>query len=374
MPIKLDFQADPADYERGVDKVIAANQRITKSSDTVSKDAVRANDKIGDSATDAAKDVDRAAGKMTDSIHDWSRDGQRDSEKLGESISEDVERGSKDAESSLGDFSSNASDLGQAAADAFSGEWDGVGQSVGQAVGDGLSVLGPLGVLAGLGAAAGISALFDTVQQGTEESKQRVSDMYDDMIESGNRFVSENYISEAIQAIQTNAEGAVTSYSKAQESAQLTGASLSTTLRALAGDTEAQTRVEDDRVRALQAAQTEQENYIEANGRESAAIGDKIGSLELLQNQFSRTNGEQQTAVDKSQVYLEAMGKNKSAADNTADAIGRIADQQSRVKSEQTITITADTSQAESQLSLFLNKNYNVGVGVLLRPGQEIPG
>jgi hypothetical protein len=367
--ISIGVGADTRQFSQGVARgVVEPLEDVSKALDGVTKDG----DKAGDKLEASMRDAQRATDRTGDEFKTLGNVIDREAKSAGRSIDRELTDGTDRAGHAVTSFKDEAAQNFAEVASSFDGSIEGAVDGVqGTLGGLATAIGGPVGLaFGGIGLAAG--AAFTLIQQGAADSEERVSQMYDDMIESGNRFVSENYISEAIQAIQTNAEGAVATYSAAQESAQLTGASLSTTLRALAGDTEAQTRVEEDRVRALQASRDEQEKYIEVNGRESAKIGDKIGALELLEKQFNRTNSEQQSAVDRSQVYLEAMGKSKSAADNTADAIGRIADQQARVNPNQNIVLTVDTSQAERQLSLFLNRDYNVGVGVLLRPGQEV--
>jgi hypothetical protein len=247
------------------------------------------------------------------------------------------------------------------------------GDLVQEVLANSLGGFGPIGMAAGIAGAAGFGILTEAINTGTEQSKERVSAMYDDMIESGQKFVTDNYVSEAIKAIQTDAEGAVSSYANAQEIATMTGAALSTVLRALAGDTAAQTEVESARREALKVAQGEQAAYIAKNGEESASIEYNISTLETQAKAFDRTNSEKDTATEKARIYAEAMSGFAAANDGASGSIDRVKSALAALPASTTVRLLADDSDLERAITRQQGRTISVNVeGQVTRIGNQV--
>jgi hypothetical protein len=360
-------------------------------------DLTRAADKSGDDIADSTKDAGRAAENLgrdyktaAGRIEDGSDEGRRATDKLersfkeladtakretrdaGDDLGRNVKRGTDKAESGFTDLKSEAAQSARETAASFREVGD-AGDLVQEVLANALGGFGPIGLAAGIAGAAGFGILTEAINRGTEESKERVSAMYDDMTESGQKFVTDSYVSEAIKAIQTDAEGAVASYAQAQEIATMTGAELSTVLRGLAGDTAAQTEVESARTSALKEAQAEQAAYIAKNGEESASIEYNISTLETQAKAFDRTNSEKDTATEKARIYAQAMGDFAAANEGAASSVDVVKSKLAALPSSTTVRLSVDDSELERAITRQQGRTISVNLeGQVTRIGNQV--
>lgn len=208
-----------------------------------------------------------------------------------------------------------------------------------------------------LGAVA--AAFTASWAQAAEDSEQRVSDMYDDFIESGRTFVSEDFIGKSIQDIQTDTN----KWADAQKRVQDSGEEISTVLRAMAGD---------------QAAIAEvHAGYVRQRDEELGKVRDTVGGIEVQQRAVEQVNqrfeesvswiGQIQTdtgtAADKAAAYRDAMG---GAVDNAAkvrDIVGQIQDRSI------TIGVNVNNAGFENWWRTVQNRAAQ-GITVNMRPDQ----
>ncbi|MDH6181812.1 polyhydroxyalkanoate synthesis regulator phasin [Microbacteriaceae bacterium SG_E_30_P1] len=186
-PISIDFLANAKGFLRGADDVEAGLEKVASSLDELAADGKDSNDKIaksGEAATEKLErsfgDLARSARRDLDNIQDDGRRNFRRFGDAGKSATERVERGmeelkdeakqsTRETVASFRDVEDVLDLIQEMAANLFVG-------------------FGPAGFLAGAAAAVGIGLAGSAIETGTEQAeayKQRISDLADQFIETG---------------------------------------------------------------------------------------------------------------------------------------------------------------------------------------------
>lgn len=400
--IGINLRADPSAFidgtkqaEKAVDDWEKASvegaDNIADKLEAVIRAMVKLGTESGKSSDDIARDL-RNLGLDAEQAEDavaavWREMGEgqraaRDVERAAESLEEVDEKAKHAADSTrdVGKASKDAGDdfstLGDIARDVLEGDF-------GSAAENAIGSLAALGVFAGAGGALasvigeGVGAIVgDFIGQwdrAARETEQRISDMFDDFLESGQSYLSQQFIDAKIGELITNTE----EWNRIREESALIGEHESTLLRANAGDLAA---VND----AISAAKerraelvAEGERYIEVNGRENAAITDQVSSIDLLIQKLAGVSGEQDTAAAKAEAARAAMEESAAANHRTADSLDRVADSARNVPDGKTVTVTADTTAFYAQMEAIRQARYSTSVGIDIvineRRGRTIP-
>lgn len=291
--IRIPFLADVAAFLRGTDNVQDALEDVGGSLDDLARDAQKTGRETGD---ELAQGVDRGTEKAADAVddleqsfRDMARDAARHAKDAGDDVGRNVKAGYRDAEQAAERFGDTAKrETGRAAetteefrdearsnfsevTSSFQGDMtsavDLVQGTLGGLAG---SIPGGVGLaMGGLAVAAGtFAALW---QEAAEATKARLGDMYDDMVESGNDFLSESLIQQEVRKIMLNEDERVTDYAAALDIAGKSGLDLAVVLRGLAGDQDAN-RVTQE---ALNAALSQAEADFDA----ARAAGEDVNAV-----------------------------------------------------------------------------------------------
>lgn len=221
----LDRATDDAD--RSLSDVDRSLSDVDRSGD----DAARSLDKITDSAdeaADAGRDLDRDLTKALDDVADEAR-------KAGDDIGDGIKDGTDRAGEGLNDFKDEAAGTAREGAASFTGEWDDVGDIVQETLANALGGFGPIGAAFGIAAAAGFGVLYGKVTENAEQAEERISSMYEDMLESQSTYLSKSYILDELQKIASGADDAIIGYEDLQAIADEAGVSLEAAARAYIG-------------------------------------------------------------------------------------------------------------------------------------------
>lgn len=216
MAIQLDIAANTRDFQRGV------------------QDVDKALDKVADSLDDVAKDGDKATEKLERSFKDLADSAKDSGRDIGRSMDDGFDKAKDGAE----EFKSEANSTAREAAASFDGSAESIGDAFQEVAANAFAGFGPVGALAGLAAAAGIglaAAGFEAVGEANEESQQRAADWAEAYIDAGGRILDATQIVEKARDIITDPE----QYKEAQDNAREWGVSESVALLAMAGDTNA---------------------------------------------------------------------------------------------------------------------------------------
>lgn len=159
---------------------------------------------VGDSLNDVVKDSDKGTERMERDFRELSRDIKRDSKDAYTT----VKRESKDAFDSSSEvsgefrdeFKSNMSEV----TSSFDGSMESIGDLAQGTLGGLVSTTIPGLGIAAASAAVGLGAIGGALTRAQEEAAataEKVNAMFDDMIESGQRFLSETFVQDKIGEI-----------------------------------------------------------------------------------------------------------------------------------------------------------------------------
>lgn len=308
---------------------------------------IRGTDQVGDSLDDTSKKLD-----------DLGDDGARSLDKLTEA-EEETERGAKDLGGTV------AGELSDAFRE-FDGTAEGAVQGASSAL-SGLAALVPgIGALIGAGLGTVVSGFVGLWQQGAKDTEDRIRTMYDDMTESGNRFLSESFIQQAISNILNDA-GKLETVKKLAEDA---GIAVDDILAAEAGS---KTALED--VLARVNAEIETNVALQADGtfesqEQLVAVENLLVKLQGVRDHFAGVTAEQGVAADKARLFDEAVDASKGniAASNELLQI------RNRIIATTTPSVTTRLVVDDSDLTDKLARSRTVRVNIegWARNGQRV--
>ena len=301
----------------------------------------------------ATKDLERDNKDLAETIQREARKSSRAVRDIGDegfSKSSDAVRGFKD------EATQNFSEV----ASSFDGSMQGIADGVqGTLGGLASSISGPIGLaLGGLGIIAGTVGSAWAAQ--SEQIAEDWQTMYDDMVESGAQFLSQDLINQRIQDIVSDQE----KLNAAIGEGKSLGVDYTTVVRAQAGDLDALSAVYTAANGKLAEQNEKQDEHIRKSGDESAAIADKQGQYELLIEKYGRLIGAQDGAAQAADVARRAMDESAAANGRTADTLDRVTDAANRVPDGKTITFGVDTSAVDREIERLRRQRISTRVDV----------
>lgn len=365
-PFKLSIVSDVSDVVRGnkdiegsFDEVADSLDDLARESRDAGRDVARG---LGDGADDAARDVDDATdkiGRSLESTGDEARDAGRDIERHmddaareGDKAAEKLERSFKEAFDEVkgeartstrqvaDDTRVNFDEAGNATetfrdearsnlsetVSSFRGELEDIPQLFQDILGGVSADLGPAGAIGTIFAAAGLGLavkFYEDWKEQAENVEQRISDMYDDMLESGQDYLSEQFLNTQISDILNSAEEAVIGYQRAQEIAAATGLDLTTVVRGYAGEAQAAQQVQDALNEKIAQAEREFTAAAEGGNAFGEALQSDAPRLEGYRDTLAEVSGNIATAAERAEVYR---GAQLTSTEAVRDHIAALAD------------------------------------------------
>lgn len=303
MGFKFSIVSDVREVLRGNEAMEKGFEDTADSLDELAREAQRSGDKVGRELEGVAKEADTASDKVERKFRDAFREVERDAKSAGDDVGDRMKRGADRAESATDEFKDEAKQNFSEVASSFSGGIDGAADLVQGTLG-GLagSLAGPAGLAAGVLAGIG-GAMFTSFQTNAENSEQRISDMYEDMKESGQEYLTSQFIDQAISDIVQGVEGAIRSYDQVKADAEAVGVTTGTMLRAWAGDQESVTAV-------MEAARSKQDELLQQfrSGDLAGADDTKATSaVTELTNGLTDAGSETDVAREKVDDYRAAI-------------------------------------------------------------------
>ena len=311
-PVDIGIAADTRSFQKGIKSgVVEPLDDVVESLEDVSK----AGDNAGDDLVDAMKDAQRATEKLADEheqLNDAIAKGSRTafrkfddaSDDATKHASQDVDEFKKEAVANFSEVSSSFSGDMSSAIDLVQGTLGGLAGSI-----PGVGI-----ALAGVGAVAG--AVYSAWEASTAAAAQRVQDMYDDMLESGQKFLSKDYIQQQISLIVNGTDGAAISMKNLQRLAEDTGIATSDLLLAFSGDLSTRNRVIDE----AKASMVDYQGAIERAGEGTATAQDNatIAAGQLIAK-LREQNSETAKAAGNVQAADTALSKLNATQGRTYD-------------------------------------------------------
>ncbi|GAA4831588.1 hypothetical protein GCM10023221_04250 [Luteimicrobium xylanilyticum] len=328
--------------------------------DSGTSDATSSLDDVADKADSVRSDVDTATGKMEQSFKDAFDKVHTDTSSKLSQVATDAEHTGHRAAEGLDEIKDSAKSNATETAASFDGSFDSISDGVQGTVAEFLQGFGPAGTIAGLAIAGGIGLLkkaFDDQSEAAQADAQAMAEAYkaaiDDMIASGEDFVSDSFVNDQIKSIVEDDK----KLKAAQDQAKQSGASLSDVLRGQSGDLDALGRVHDAYQRKIDAEKAAIDGIkdtlttrTDLSNDQREALIEEIGEHENLVDQLK---GEQK-AVDtvgdsykksgtKADIYRQSVKTSKDAvrdaqqaerdyADKLEDTGSQIADNTKKIK------------------------------------------
>lgn len=341
--INIALVSDVRDFLRGTRSAEAGLEAVADSLDDVARDGADSSDRL-----------ERTFRAAFDAVRDASQD-------TGREVAKNIDDGAEEAGEGLGSLKDEAQGTATEVAASFSGSAEDIAGGFQELAANAFAGFGPAGAAAGIAAAAGIGLLFARVQEDAAKTEARVQAMYDDMLESGANYLSEELLQQRISDIVQGTEDAITTLGTAQEAAELLGVDLETALAAYAGSQPA--------AEAMLAALEEQRRVAAEASREGGeSAANRL--TELNEIQAALQSGQEELGITAAQTDLVHRSTQKwtEEAATARDRLSEARTQYSGLDSK-TITITA-----EADLSAFDRaiRNYHPVVVGTFRAGNAV--
>lgn len=375
-PMQFTFTADSSDVEDATDRITDSLEDVDdglsdveragkRATDGLARDADRAGDRIGDSleggfddGKDAAREMERSAGRdLTET--------QRDANRAGDRIGDDLEEGFEKGGEAASDLRTTAGEaIGDIARDAASG-----GEDIGDSLIDGISaasmaIPGIAGVIGG--AVSGIAAgAFEAWRESAERTEARTVSMYEDMIESGESYLSLVYYTAELERLLGEDRD------KTRSKAETAGVEIEVMAAALAGNASAMSEVLDSVNSKYDelAAKPKTSRGPDVYGPEKLALE---GIRTELEGVAASTDTAEKAASDfaKSLDYVKQNTPELKLELDTTDAEGKLDAIADDVDSaEGTVTVDADTDNATQKIKTVVEKSYKSTVTLSAETG-----
>lgn len=348
--VNLGIAADTRPFERAIDSgVIDPLEDVAEAL----KDTERYSEKAGDQLERSMKEAGDATEKLADEHKDLARTIERYSREARDDIKRNYDAGASDAGSAVGEFKEEARSNFSEVVSSFDGSMDSIAD-LAQGTFGGLagSLMGPVGLAAGAIAALG-GTWYASWKANAEQAEQRVADMYEDMKESGNGFLSDQFVSDQLAKIFGKTDDAAVSWDRLQSIVDATGKTEAQVARAFAGDGAA-------RIEVLEALKqkheelAEEQSKVVPNGYDNThvermtQIGNEISAVDRYRDILLGMTDEQADAADR--------------ANSLADALGSVGDAASEIPANISVKVDPDTGQFENKLRPVLNKQRKIRV------------
>jgi hypothetical protein len=374
VPIKIALVEDVSSVIKGSQDVAKSFDDVADSLDDLAKDAQRAGKATGsefargtDDAVDGVKKLERSFKDMTDAVKPATK-------KVGDDLGDSVQDGTHKASESTEEFKDEARANFSEVASSFSGDMSSATDLVQGTLG-GLagSLGGPLGLaFGGLALAAGTFAA--AWQENSEKTKQTISDMYDDMLQSGAEFLSKDYIADQLGKIYQGADDAAIKVKDLRDLADASKIPEPLLARALVGDAQARAEVTSEIARQRLAI-TETLDEATAKGSNAAASVDPWSkALRDVEDAVDGTAGAlteaQRNAQAAGQAIAGITAPTQGVASSAEDARSKFDGLGRAIASlpDPEVSVRFDSSE----LDRYLAKQRTLQVGVVARPGQPV--
>lgn len=386
MPIKISVIDDFSSIFRGTRKLGEEFEKVADSLDDVARDAQRAGDDVGRGLERGVAGASDSADRLERTFADMARDTQRSAKRTGDDLGDGIRDGARKAGRALDDLGDEADDsfdrvrekgreaadelgqTGREAAASFSGGFDDVADLAQEALANVPAALGPIGLAAGVAAGAGAGVFLTQWQEAAEAAEQRMTDMYNDFLESGADYLSKEFISQEIAKIYEGAPEALIKVKELRDMAAAADIPEPLLARALVGDAASRAEVSTQiAAKRLEASTAIDEAF--AKGRSATPWTELLSQLDRVQDQLDKTGDAASTAQSNADAAraaiagIDASNAARSADEARAkfDGLGREIEE---LPSSKTITarVIADMSDVDRQLArqrtLRINPTY----------------
>jgi len=264
--LTLDIGANTREVVRGIKNVSDVLEDVGDSLDDLArggdqaggkledsfKGTIQASEKVEQSYKDLSRTADRETKDAADSVEkversfkDLAQTAQRESRDIGNDLSRNVKDGSDAAKRGVEEIGDESASTAKEMAASFDGSAQSIGDAFQEVAANAFAGFGPAGLIAGTAAAIGIGAVTAELQRQQEELdklKERLGGMYQEAIEDGRTFISDQQIQAGMMDLIWNPDRAQ-EYKDTSEAANALGVDHVDIMRARNGDEEALNRI-----------------------------------------------------------------------------------------------------------------------------------
>lgn len=348
--VNLGIAADTRPFERAIDSGVI--DPLEDVGDAL-KDTERYSKQAGDALERSMRDAGKATERLEDDHKDLARTIERYSREAGRDIKKNYSEGADAAGGTVGEFKDEAKANFAEVTSSFDGSMDSI-VDLAQGTFGGLAgtLMGPIGLASGAVAALG-GVWYASWKANAEATEQRISDMYEDMKESGAGFLSEQFISDQLAKIFGMADDAAVSWERLQNIVEASGETEATVARAFAGDGAARIEVLEGLRRKHEELNEElaavvPNGYDNTHVERQTQIGNEISTVDRYRDSILKLTDEQANAADR--------------ASGLSDALRDVGDAASDIPANISVTVNPDTGQFENKLRPFLSKQRKIRV------------
>lgn len=363
--INIAFVADVTSFLSGAGKSQDALEDVGDALDDVAREAQKTGQSAGDDLEKGIKggadDSTTAVGKLETSFKEMARQASRSSKDAGDDVAKNVKKGTDEGVDATGEFKDEARSNFSEVASSFTGDMDSAADLV-QGTFGGLagSIAGPLGLaFGGLGAAAGV--FYNMWKENAEKTKQTVSDMYNDLLESGTEYLTQEAITRRIgELYDTAAESSVKKQRELIRTlAEDSGIDEPLIARAIVGDPAAQEELKS-KIAAIRLDLTTQLDEATAKGGNLApTLAPALEALRDIETEVENTSGALSTAQQDAKAAADAIAGVKANTDGVAssaeDARSKFSGVGQAIRDmpdTKTVRVELDTRDADRWLTL----------------------
>lgn len=378
--INISLVSNVRDFIKGTKDSSAALEDVVESLEDVAREGDTLARKNDQNMREVAKDGEQASEKLERSFRDAFDTAKKESRNSMDDVSRNTRRSMDDSTDHVRAFKDEARQNFSEVASSFDGTTEGILNGV-QGLSGGLAMsMGPAGVgIAALG--AGAAAVYSMWDETSRKTEQRVSEMYEDMIQSGMDYLSQEMIIQRVKDIVAGNEDAVIQMETVAAVQEATGRTQAEIIAAAAGDLEARANVIDSLTGVLDGLVTEY-NKMSPSEKASSNTGSEISALANLKDKFEALNGAQSEAIDKANVFRDVLLETSRNANNdkltpyfdvAQRKITATTDALNQMPSTKTVTVTADTTAAEAAIKrLTSTQKVRIEAEYATRYGRQV--
>jgi hypothetical protein len=342
--IKIGITSETQAFTAGVKSgVVKPLQDVEKAAD----DAGKAGDDAGDQITKAMQDAQNSTTKLSREYKQTARDIQEASRTSSRAVQTDFDDTERRGAESFKELGNEGRQNLSETLSSFDGSTQSFIDGIQGTFGGIVSSLPGIGAAAGVAGALGIgliSSAFQNAQAEADLLKQRTQDAFDDMIESGNQYVSTNFTNEALKDL-TQDQAKVNQATKDAKALDLDRATI---LRAQVGDAQALLDVHYAILAKSQDIKQLKDSELNTDGSQTLALSDQLDSLSNIGNRYKDIEKSNDTAAKNAQLYLDATKQ-------TADGTAQIATNVKSIPDLKNISVNLDMTNAKKQLATLPN-------------------
>lgn len=359
--ISIGIGGDASEFASAVKKgVIEPLEDADDAVKDIGRDASRL-DELESNMTAAQKATSKYEGELQDAIA-----AQKKAARGARDVGDDAQHGFKQAGEYSGEFKDEALSNFSEVTSSFDGSMTSVVDLAQGTFGGLASLGGPVGLaLGGLAALIGgvFAGLATSADENAKAAEQSIQDMYADMVESGQEFVSQDFVNQKIQEIIGNQD----QLNKVRQDAAQASVSQQTALRAEAGDQDALNTALAGAIAARDRISAQIDEVVSNGGKVSGELQGQAGAAQDLVLHYQDLAANTDTATAKADLYRQTTSNTAAAM---ADASGKAADLKGKLDSfhDVNMKVTVDDAEARERLRQ-LGKAINVDMYVTPRTG-----